>query len=84
MYYLDVIEAACLKIFIAIFYFCHSKNPSNIMKNILYIMRKNSISVYSLKSISFLTNVRNKRVYKENKSQFFDVMKNDLSPSKGI
>ena len=35
------------------------------MKNILYIMWKNSISVYSLKNISFLTNVRNKRVIRK-------------------
>ena len=39
--YLHVIET-CLKVIIATFYHCHSKNRSNIMKNI-----SNSISIYS-------------------------------------
>ena len=39
--YLHVIDD-CLKVNIAMFYFCHSKNPSNIMKNIF-----NSITIYS-------------------------------------
>ena len=37
--YLHVIEA-CLKVTIATFYFCPSKNPSDVMKNIF-----NSISI---------------------------------------
>ena len=41
--YLHLIEA-CLKVTIAIFYFCHSKNSSDVMKNIF-----NSISIYSWK-----------------------------------
>ena len=39
--YLHVIEN-CLNVTIAMFYFCHSKNPSNIMKNIF-----NSVTIYS-------------------------------------
>ena len=39
------------------FYFCHSKNPLNIMKNIF-----NSIFIYSWKKISLLTDVWNKCV----------------------
>ena len=36
---------AYLKVIIAMFYFCHSKNSSNIMKNIF-----NPISLYSKKT----------------------------------
>ena len=43
--YLHIIEA-CLKVTIAMIYFFHSKNPSNIMKNIF-----NCISTYSWKKI---------------------------------
>ena len=39
--YLHVIEN-CLNVTIAMFYFCHSKNPSNIMKNIF-----SSVTIYS-------------------------------------
>ena len=42
------------------FYFCHSKNASNIMKNIF-----NSISIYSWKKTFLLTNIRNKCVIKK-------------------
>ena len=52
--YLHVIDT-CLKVFIAIFYFCHSKNSSNIIKNVF-----DSISMYSWKNNSSLTNVRSK------------------------
>ena len=50
------------------FYFCHSKNPE-IMK---YIMKDtfNSISIYSWKKISLLTNIRYQMCCKENKSLF--------------
>ena len=46
MYYLSgyVIEV-CLKVAIAMFYFCHSKNPSIIMKNVF-----NSISILTKES----------------------------------
>ena len=39
--YLHVIQT-CLKVTISMFYFCYSKNPSDIMKNIF-----DSISIYS-------------------------------------
>ena len=61
MYYLS----ACNRVIIAIFCFCHSKNPSDVMKNILNseaVARRcsvknvaasvNSISMYSWKKIS--------------------------------
>ena len=57
--YLHVIEA-CLKVTIAMFYFCHLKNLSNIMKNVF-----NSNSIYSWKKISLLTPMRNKCVLRE-------------------
>ena len=41
--YLHVIQT-CLKVTISMFYFCYSKNPSDIMKNIF-----DSISIYSWK-----------------------------------
>ena len=52
--YLHVIEA-CLKVTIVIFFSFHSKNPSNIVKNIF-----NSISIYSWNKIYLLANTRNK------------------------
>ena len=52
--YLHII-VACLKVAIAMFCFCYSKNPSNIMKNIF-----NPISIYSWNKIFLLTNVKNK------------------------
>ena len=67
--YLHVIEA-CLKVIIAMFYICHSENPSNIMKIIF-----NSISIYSWKKISLLSNIRNKHVTRKINLYFFDVMK---------
>ena len=54
--YLHVTEA-CLKVINAMFYFYHSKNFSNIMKNIF-----NSISIYFWKKMSSLTKIRNKSV----------------------
>ena len=45
---------------IVMFYFCQSKNTSNIMKNIF-----NSISIYSWRKNSLLTNIRNKCVMKK-------------------
>ena len=50
---------AYLKLIIAMFYFCHSKNSSNIMKESF-----NSISVYSLKKF-LLANIRNKCVIRK-------------------
>ena len=50
IYYLHVPEA-CLKVIIAMFYFCHSKNSSNIMNNIFI-----SISIYFWKKTNFLIN----------------------------
>ena len=46
--YLHVKEV-CLKVTIAMFYFCHSKNPSNIMKIFF-----NSISIFSRKKFPCL------------------------------
>ena len=45
-FYLHLMEA-CLKVTISIFYFCHSKNPPDIMKNIF-----NSIPIYVWKNFS--------------------------------
>ena len=59
MIYLHVLEA-CLKVIIAMFYFCHSNHPSNIMKNIF-----NSISIYFWKKNSSLTNITNKCVIRK-------------------
>ena len=53
------LKSVCLKVTI-LFYFCHSKNASNIMKNIF-----NSISIYSWKKTFLLTNIRNKCVIKK-------------------
>ena len=57
--YLLVIDAY-LKVTITMFYFCHSKNPSDVIKNIF-----NSISINLWKKISLLTNIRNKRVIRK-------------------
>ena len=73
--YLHEIEV-WFKYIIAMFYICHSENPSNITKN-------NSISIYSWKQISLLTNIRNKFVIRNINLCFFDVMKNSqIFPSK--
>ena len=68
--YLHVIDD-CLKVNIAMFYFCHSKNPSNIMKNIF-----SSVTIYSWKRNSLLTNMRNNYVARQINVHFLDVMKN--------
>ena len=67
--YLHVIET-CLEVATATFYFYPSKNPSDVMKNIL-----NAISIYSWKKKSSLTNIRNKRVIRKKYLYCFDVMK---------
>ena len=60
---------------IAMFYFCHLKNPSDVMKNIF-----DSIYIYFWKKIK---NIRNKRVIRKINLYFFDVMKNGhIFPSK--
>ena len=56
-----------LKVNIAIFYFRHSKNPSNIMENIF-----NFISVYFWKK-SLVNKYKRQMCYKKNKS-IFDVI----------
>ena len=53
------------------FYFHHSKNPSNIMKNIF-----TSISLYFWKKVSLLKNIRNKCFIRKIDLCFFDIMKN--------
>ena len=67
--YLHVIET-CLKVTIAMFYFCHLKNSSNLMINDF-----NSISIYFWKKMFFSTNIKNKCVTRKI-NLFFDVMKN--------
>ena len=67
--YLHVIET-CLKVTIVMFYFCHLKNTSNIMKNIF-----NSISIYSCKKVSLLTHLRNKCVIREVNFYFLTLWK---------
>ena len=75
--YLHVTKA-CLKVTIVIFYFCHSKNLSDVMKYIF-----NSISIYFWKKKFLLTNIRNKSVIRKINLYFFDVMKNGhIFPSK--
>ena len=60
------------------FYFYHSKNPSNIMKDIFH-----SISIYFWKKNSLLKNIRNKCFVRKINLCFFDVMKNgQIFPSK--
>ena len=65
--YLHVIET-CLKHTIAMFYFCHSKNHSNIMKDI-----SNCISIYLWKKIIYL---RNKCVIRKMNLYFFGFLNN--------
>ena len=75
--YLHVIQA-CLKGTIGMFHFCHLKNPSDVMKDIV-----NSISIYSWKKIPLLTNIRIKYVIRKINLSFSDVMKNSqIFPSK--
>ena len=61
-----------MKVTIAMFYFGHLKNPSNIMKDIFF-----SISIYSWKKSSLLANIRKKRVITKINLYFFDARKND-------
>ena len=67
--YLHLIEVG-LKVTIAMLYFYHWKNPSDIMKNIF-----NFISIYSWKN-SLITNMRNKRFTRKKNLYCFDVIKN--------
>ena len=67
--YLHVIEV-CLKVTIAVFYFCHSKNSLNVMNNTL-----NPISIYSWKKIE--KKYKKQMCYKENKSQFLTLWRMD-------
>ena len=59
MIYLHLIDA-CLKVIIAVFYFCHWNHCSNVMKTIF-----NSISIYLRKNVSSLTNTTNKCVIRK-------------------
>ena len=63
--YLHLIEA-CLEVTIAIFYFCHSKNSSDVMKNIFNSWKK----IYILEKNFFVNKYKKQRCYKENKSFF--------------
>ena len=62
--YLHAIEAS-LKVTIAVFYFCHSKNPSNVMNNTL-----NSISIYSWTKKKIVNKYKKQMYHKENESLF--------------
>ena len=62
--YLHVIQA-CVKVTVAMFYFSSLKNASDVMKNIF-----NSISIYSRKKISLLTNIRSKSVIRKTNLYF--------------
>ena len=62
-----VIEA-CLHVAIAMLYFCHSKNPSIIMKNVF-----NSIS--TLKKNLIVSKYRKQMCYKKNESVFLTLWK---------
>ena len=67
-----------LKVNIAMFNFCHLKNPSNIMKDIfirsLYILEKKKC---------LLANIRHKCAIRKINLYFFGVVKNDqIVPSK--
>ena len=66
--YLHVIEAR-LKVTTVMFYFCHSKNISNITKNIF-----SSMSICCWKKL-LVNKYKKQMCYKEN-LYFFDVMKN--------
>ena len=75
--YLHVIEA-CLKVTIDRLYFCQSKNPWDVMKNIF-----NSISKCSWKKKFLVKKYDKQKRYRENKSLFLDVIKNGhIFPSK--
>ena len=79
LYYLSACNRDLFtKVNIAMFYFCYSKNPSNIVKYIFFP------SLYILeKKISLLANVRNKCVIRKINLYFFDARKNDqIVPSK--
>ena len=65
---LSACNRACLKVTIAMFYFCHSKNSSNIMKNIF-----DSISIYYCNKM--LTNIRNKCFMRKINLQFLKLSK---------
>ena len=69
MSYLHSYDRHLFKINIAMFYFYHSKNLSNVMKNIF-----NSIFIYE-KNL-FVNKYEKQICYKEKKYLFFDVMKN--------
>ena len=72
------VREVCLEVIIAMFYFCYSKNPLDVMKNIF-----DFIYIYFWKN-KFLGNKYKKQTcYKENKSLFFDLTKNGhIFPSK--
>ena len=63
--YLHVTKA-CLKVTIVIFYFCHSKNLSDVMKYIF-----NSISIYFWKKKILVNKYKKQKCYEENKSLVF-------------
>ena len=69
MYYLSACNRDLfIKVAIAMFYFCHSKNPLSIIEDIF-----NSTSLYSWEKISLLTNIRNKCIIRKINLQFLTV-----------
>ena len=72
--YLHVTEV-CWKVMSAMFYFCHSKSPSSIIKNVF-----NSISTYFSQKYICLNKHKKQMCYKKNKSLFLWSCK--ICPSK--
>ena len=54
------VREVCLEVIIAMFYFCYSKNPLDVMKNIF-----DFIYIYFWKKNSLGTNIRNKHVIRK-------------------
>ena len=71
MYDLSACIEACLKVIIAMFYFCHSNHSSNTMKNYIYIYIYiyNLNQIYFWEKISSLTNITNKCVIRKKNLQ---------------
>ena len=71
MHYLSACNRGQFKSYYCYVLFLDLKNPSNIMKNIF-----NFISIYSWEKEFLVNKYKKPMCYKENKSLFFDVMKN--------
>ena len=60
------VRGVCLEIIIAVLYFCYSKNPLDVMKNIV-----DFIYIYFWKKKLLMSKYKKKTCYKENKSLYF-------------